>query len=321
LCRYDAVAVSLGNGGAAIFMLPSRNLAVITLGRTVAGSAKCPVSVRDVNVNVGGGAAAALGAAGGGGGGGGGACGGGGGGGGGGGAGGEAKAALSALGGRSGGGGGGDDGDDDEEDVVGGRRDDAVLLHMLWDAVAPAVKSAGAGSGAGFADDDVSSSIRSSGDIKQMVKDAFQKSFEASMGKQEAAAPQAADGGADATTAAAGGGLAPRRFGGGGDGGGGSGMDPMVARFGKAGDSRAVDAEVRRLTARQAKWYAQKELAMSTEQRARQDEFNKSMKELKRTQRQYQSAYRDAQREIAAAGAEEKRAVGAVQVESSSPVA
>jgi len=43
------VAISLGNDGAAIFLMPSRNLAVITLGRTVAGSERCPVFVEDVH--------------------------------------------------------------------------------------------------------------------------------------------------------------------------------------------------------------------------------------------------------------------------------
>ena len=44
----ERVALALGNDGSAIFIAPQSNVAAVTLGRTVAGSAACPLSAEDV---------------------------------------------------------------------------------------------------------------------------------------------------------------------------------------------------------------------------------------------------------------------------------
>ena len=206
-----SVVIALGNDGGAVIMLPSRNIAAVSLGRTIVGSERCPVSARDAN----------------------------------------GRAAVDGS-------------------AVAVRRDDFALLRILWDTVAPAVRRQ-----TGEEADDEGLSDEAS--VKRIVKAAFEKTFAAAMGK------------APGDTA-------------------GAMPQPSTVGKGAVGDARTLDAEVRRRSATQAEWYAKKELEMNMEQRRRQDDFDRSMRELKRTQRQYRAAYRDAQREIAAAAAEGKRA-------------
>ena len=44
----ERMALALGNDGSAILIAPQSNVAAVTLGRTVAGSAACPLSAEDV---------------------------------------------------------------------------------------------------------------------------------------------------------------------------------------------------------------------------------------------------------------------------------
>jgi len=218
------VAISLGNDGAAIFLMPSRNLAVITLGRTVAGSERCPVFVEDVHDGTASGGNGNEN--------------------------GRGTSSLGMFGGVNGNAAG------MGEDPAGGRRDDTALLRMLWGAIAPAMQAGGADVGVDAPD--TASSFRSSGDIKQMVRETFQKSFDAGMGSTRAP-PSSAPGfstsgrmagarsavekishwAADASSARSTQSAA------------GMGTDPTMPRFSTAGDPRAVDAQVRRLTAQQ----------------------------------------------------------------------
>ena len=252
----ERVAIALGNDGSAIFIAPRSNVAAVTLGRTIAGSAACPLSAEDV--------------------------------------------AASALG------------------VGSARRDDAALLRVFWDALEPAMRLDGEAPtiGGGYAAaataaargahekgsgaHDKGSGVHAKGArrargmgngggsdaVRDMVTDAFERSFEARIGKR---------GGVDDASGDA-----------------SSRLDPGVsdAPFGGSfrGPPRAADAEVRRLAERQSKWYAEREMRMSEERRQREKQFDESMEALKRTQAKYQRAYEMAKREIAAAAAEEKRA-------------
>ena len=255
----ERVALALGNDGSAIFIAPQSNVAAVTLGRTVAGSAACPLSAEDV--------------------------------------------AASALG------------------VGSARRDDAALVRVFWDALEPALRldgeaptvgggyaaAAAKGAAAKGAHDEGAHDEGAHGEgehrargapkgdgsdaVRDMVTEAFERSFEARIGKR-------GGGGGDSAS------------GGGGDSASGdasSGGAPDISGSFR-GPPRAADAEYRRLAERQSKWYAEREMKMSEEQRRREEQFDESMEALKHTQAKYQRAYEMAKREIAAAAAEEKRA-------------
>jgi hypothetical protein len=77
---------------------------------------------------------------------------------------------------------------------------------------------------------------------------------------------------------------------------------------GVASDASRVDAEVRRLTAARARWYADAEVRLTAEDRARRADYDKKIEALHETQAEYKAAYERAKLEIVAAAKEEKKA-------------
>ena len=69
-----------------------------------------------------------------------------------------------------------------------------------------------------------------------------------------------------------------------------------------------MDAEVRRLTAARARWYADAEVRLTAEDRARRADYDKKIEALHETQAEYKAAYERAKLEIVAAAEEEKKA-------------
>ena len=69
-----------------------------------------------------------------------------------------------------------------------------------------------------------------------------------------------------------------------------------------------MDAEVRRLTAARARWYADAEVRLTAEDRARRADYDKKIEALHETQTEYKAAYERAKAEIVAAAEEEKKA-------------
>jgi hypothetical protein len=88
----------------------------------------------------------------------------------------------------------------------------------------------------------------------------------------------------------------------------GSGLaSNSVSAFGGSETSR-VDAEVRRLTAARSKWFAETQIRLTAEDRNRRADYDKKIEALEKTQAKYKTAYTQAKLEILAAAEEEKKA-------------
>ena len=282
----ERVGVFLGDEGSAVFVLPDTKTAVVSLGRTVAGSVTCPVGLERATAGAG--------------------------------VGGSLGGAVTKRGGA----------------VAKPRRDDYALLKVLWSAVRPATRSTGDGYGSGasalaghgggayaeetfspqqteslsrrasrserservsspVAEKDSKKRARSetSTSVRDLVTSAFRDSFARAIG----------DTGTLGTTDAA---YVP---------GVGSGLASTSESNGAFGGERfggalRVDAEVRRLTAARSRWYADTEIRLTAEDRARRADYDAKIEALRKTQDKYKTAYEQAKLEILAAAEEEKKA-------------
>ena len=278
----ERVGVFLGDEGSAVFVLPDTKTALVSLGRTVAGSDACHVGL-------------------------------------------ERATALAGVGGRLG----------ENRGALGGdtstknprpRRDDYALLKVLWAAVRPATKSGGdgyaartggarAGDGAyasdetgHVADADVSRSFRTTSSRRETTSDAASNAFDSPdvRGKSGSVRDLVVSAFRDSFAGTLGGpGGDPAR--------GPAAYVPGVGSGAFGGSSGAaaggrVDAEVRRLTAARANWYADAEMKLTAEDRERRADYDAKLDALEKTQKKYKAAYEQAKLEIVAAAEEERRA-------------
>ena len=263
----ERVGVFLGDEGSAVFVLPEANTALVSLGRTVAGSDACPVGLERAIAGVG--VGGSLGGAG-------------------------------PLGGAS----------PESLTISKPRRDDYALLKVLWGAVQPATRGGdGYAARTGLAERDEGAraidgrsslkpdasdaDVRSSGSVRDLVASAFRDAF-------------ARAGGSAGTLGGAGGDPArdPEAY----VPGVGSGAFGVPRRSDSGVGEDRVDAEVRRLTAARARWYADAEVKLTAEDRERRADYDAKLDALEKTRKKYKAAYEQAKLEIVAAAKEEKRA-------------
>jgi hypothetical protein len=300
----ERVGVFLGDEGSAVFVLPDTNVAVVSLGRTVAGSDACPVGLERATAGTG--AGGSLGGA-------------------------EARggaspgprrddyALLKVLWGavrpatKAGG-----DGYAALAESAGYRAARAVSTRSAYSADVKAdVKadvserktrhsektkaSSGSSEPRGGGGGDRSGSVRDL--VTSAFRDSFRDALETSPAGTLGTLPGGESGesgesvwkGASSTGPTSGAGSPYGSF-------------ERAPFRGVASDASRVDAEVRRLTAARARWYADAEVRLTAEDRARRADYDKKIEALHETQAEYKAAYERAKLEIVAAAKEEKKA-------------
>ena len=274
------VGVFLGDEGSAVFVLPDTKTAVVSLGRTVAGSTTCPVGLERATAGVG--------------------------------AGGSLGGAFTERGGaiakprrddyallkvlwsaarpatRSSGDGYGS-GASALAGYGGGAYAEETTKKTEPSSREPSSRSDISerdSSRVAEKDSGRETSTETSTSVRDLVTSAFRDSFARAIG----------DTGTTATEDAA---YVP---------GVGSGLASNgVSAFGASETSR-VDAEVRRLTAARSKWFADTQIRLTAEDRNRRADYDKKIEALEKTQAKYKTAYTQAKLEILAAAEEEKKA-------------